>query len=36
MVDVRHGQETLYVATADRGIPASTDSGRTFATRYSE
>lgn len=35
-VDVRGGEETLYVAASDRGIVASTDQGRTFTTRYSE
>jgi hypothetical protein len=35
-VDVRDGEETLYVAASDRGIVASTDQGRTFTTRYSE
>lgn len=35
-VDVRDGQETLYVAASDRGILASADQGRTFTTRYSE
>ena len=35
-VDVRDGEETLYVAASDRGILASTDQGRTFITRYAE
>ncbi len=35
-VDVRDGEERLYVAAADRGILVSTDQGRTFTTRYSE
>ena len=35
-VDVRDGNETLYVAASDRGIVASADQGRTFTTRYSE
>ena len=35
-VDVRDGQETLYVAATDQGILASTDQGRSFTTRYSE
>lgn len=33
-IDVRGGQETLYVAAMDRGIVASADQGRTFTTRY--
>lgn len=36
LVDVRDGQERLYVAAAERGIVVSTDQGRTFTTRYSE
>ncbi len=35
-VDVRGGQEVLYVAAAERGILASRDGGATFTTRYSE
>ena len=35
-VDVRDGEESLYVAASDRGIVASGDQGRTFTTRYSE
>ena len=35
-VDVRDGEETVYVAATDRGIVASADQGRTFTTRYSE
>lgn len=35
-VDVREGNEVLYVAAARRGILASTDGGRTFTTRYAE
>ncbi len=35
-VDVRDGQERLYVAAAERGIVVSADQGRTFTTRYSE
>jgi photosystem II stability/assembly factor-like uncharacterized protein len=34
-VDVRGGEERLYVAAADRGILVSADQGRTFTTRYS-
>ena len=34
-VDVRDGQERLYVAAAERGILVSADQGRTFTTRYS-
>ena len=32
----RNGAETVYVAVAGRGIVASTDSARTFSTRYQE
>ena len=35
-VEVRDGQERLYVAAAERGIVVSADQGRTFTTRYSE
>jgi hypothetical protein len=35
-VDVRDGQERLYVAAGERGIVVSADQGRTFTTRYSE
>ncbi len=35
-VDLRQGQETLYVAVAERGILQSTDGGTTFTTRYTE
>ena len=33
-VDVRGGEERLYVAAADRGILVSADQGRTFTTHY--
>jgi hypothetical protein len=33
-VDTRQGTTTVYVATAERGILASTDGGATFTTRY--
>lgn len=35
-VDLREGQETLYVAVAERGILQSTDGGASFTTRYTE
>ena len=35
-IDTRQGTSTLFVAVSDRGIVASTDDGRTFATRYAE
>ena len=35
-LDVRDGNEVLYVAAARRGILASRDGGRTFTTRYAE
>ena len=35
-VDVRDGEERLYVAVAERGILVSTDQGRSFTTRYAE
>ncbi len=35
-VDVRDGQERLYVAAGERGIVVSADQGRTFTTRYAE
>lgn len=33
-LDVRNGQEVLYVAVSERGILSSTDGGRAFSTRY--
>lgn len=35
-VDLREGQETVYVAVAERGILQSTDGGASFTTRYAE
>jgi hypothetical protein len=35
-VDVRDGQERLYVAAGERGIVVSADQGRTFTIRYAE
>jgi len=35
-VDVRDGEEVLYVAATGRGVLDSSDGGRSFTTRYAE